>query len=226
MSGCTGSEQAEPSAGDESGSAVDVPDDEVDVIVDAASASVSTWSSVHVVTSLTASIDDERALIVRADTSVDVTNDAATSVVLEPVEFGSDEFVVTEEWAYHDGSGWRRPPSGEWTPSDDGIAETALALDVHDERLGDAVAAFVAEASQPWTAAQADDGSTTYTSDFPAGGESRDLMIDRDGQLISLSLTELPAGASIDDPRRYTTTVEFDGIDTTTVDLPTDLPTS
>jgi hypothetical protein len=158
-------------------------------------------------------------MIARADTSVDLTGDAATSVVLEPEAIGSDQLVVTEEWEYRDGIARRRSPDGAWAASGDCIAATALGFEVSDDRLEDAIVTFVRDAKRPLTAVGTDDGAVTYTSETSIDGASRSYTIDPDGRLIALSITSPPAGVDADDPRRGTFTVEFDGFDSTPVHL-------
>jgi len=196
-----------------------------DVVADRATAAVESVTTMRADVSLISSYDDLPAVVARAEAAIDLGAGIATldtSISLEPGADGgeeqSQEIVVVGDRAY------RRDPGEEWESSGDTLVEVALAAFEEDgSDMAAAVTRIVLAAPAPWIATT-DGGVTTYVSADETSGAVVEVDIDDDGHLTRLVRSQPPFGADVDDLRRVGAETVFTGFDSTTVEIPADLP--
>lgn len=209
------------------GSPATTPIAAADVIA-AVSSGLAGIGSLRTDTDLTGFVEDASTVIFRADTRADLDAGVATQTVSQPLDLTSDEFIVTEETVISDGVAFRRSPDGDWREADEQIATMLFAgLDLSDREvdLDAVIGAFLRDVPGGW-AVTSEGGSRIYLSTTQPDGKFVEIEVDPEGRPIRFTQEQRPAGADVDDIRRFRTVIELSGFDTTSVELPDDLPSA
>ncbi len=183
--------------------------------------------SVHAVATVTAQIGNDSSVVLRSETWADLRLGNAKRVVSEPNAPASNSFVITEETVIVDGAAYRRSGDSAWKEVTADIGSMVLTgIDSTGEDLADSLRQFTLGEACAWTVATSENVQAAYRCNDDATARTVTVELDADGTLSSISVNERPAGARSESPLTYRTTLTFDDLGTTTVDVPSDLTAS
>ena len=197
-------------------------------VVAAVSSGLDGIGSLRTDTDVIGFVGDTGTVFLRVDTRADLDAGVATMAVSQPLDLASDEFIVTEETAVTDGVASRRSPDGAWEGVDEQIATMLFAGLVPsdgDVDLDAVIGTFLHEVPGGWSVTS-EGGSRTYLSTPQPDGTFVEIEADSEGRPIRFTQEQRPAGADVDDIRRFRTVIELSGFDTTNVVLPDNLPST
>lgn len=194
-------------------------------VVDAVAPGLNDVRSLHADTEFSAFAGDDSAVLIRMETWADFEAGEARTIVSEPVELLSDEFVTTEETVVVDDLAFRRSDSGEWGEVDEQIQTMVLAgLGTTGNDFQTALTAFVLDVPGGWNLLADDENTQTYRSDSQPDGTFVEVGVNIDGRPVRITWEQRASGAELDEFPRYRTIVDLSNFDATIVEIPTDLP--